>query len=348
MKTKYLTWKQTNEAAALLKEGELVAFPTDTVFGLGGIASKEAFDRLVTVKSRTPDKPFALMCSGLGQIAQYAQIDYAVLALAQAFLPGQVTLLLEPRKGLPSYLTLKSPFIGFRVPDDKDVLDLIDKVGSPVLTTSANISGAETAIDFKMAKAALDSKVAAVIDGKCRGGQATTIVSVGPNHQLTLVREGPVPFKDIEHVYSSAKPLSIALGSDHGGYQAKEAIKSHLLEKGFIVIDKGTDSDASCDYPLFGQAVGEEVSTGEADLGIVVCTTGEGIAMAANKVKGIRCGIGYNDTVSMKMREHNNANVIAFGQAHMDLEDILRRVDIFLMEKFSPLEKHHRRVDALE
>ena len=127
--------------------------------------------------------------------------------------------------------------------------------------------------------------------------------------------------------------LKISLGSDHGGFAYKEAIKKHLECK-YEVIDVGTFSEDSCNYPEFGIKAAKLVSSGECVFGILVCTSGEGIMMSANKVKGIRCGIGYNDDVSMFMRLHNNANMIAFGQKFMNLDDVLRRVDIFLETEF--------------
>ena len=127
--------------------------------------------------------------------------------------------------------------------------------------------------------------------------------------------------------------LKISLGSDHGGFAYKEAIKKHLEGK-YEVIDVGTFSEESCNYPEFGIKAAKLVSSGECQFGIVVCTSGEGIMMSANKVKGIICGVGYNDDVAMYMRLHNNANMIAFGQKFMELEDVLRRVDIFLSTEF--------------
>ena len=127
--------------------------------------------------------------------------------------------------------------------------------------------------------------------------------------------------------------LKISLGSDHGGFAYKEAIKKHLEGK-YEVIDVGTFNEDSCNYPEFGIKAAKLVSSGECKFGIIVCTSGEGIMMSANKVKGIRCGVGYNDDVSMYMRLHNDANMIAFGQKFMKLEDVLRRVDIFLSTEF--------------
>ena len=127
--------------------------------------------------------------------------------------------------------------------------------------------------------------------------------------------------------------MKIALGCDHGGYEYKEKIKEHLLKEGYEVIDCGTNSTASCNYPEFAFLASEKIKNNEADKGILVCSSGEGIAIAANKVKGIRCGIGYDDTVSRLIVEHNHANMIAFGALYMNIDDVLKRVDIFLNAK---------------
>ena len=140
--------------------------------------------------------------------------------------------------------------------------------------------------------------------------------------------------------------LKIVIGSDHGGLEYKNAIKDHLENKGYKVVDVGTYTKDSCHYPLFGAEVARKVASKECDFGVVVCTSGEGISMAANKIKGVRCGIAYNDDVARLMRQHNNANVISFGQAFMNLEDVLRRVDIFLNTPFEG-GRHQIRVDLI-
>ncbi len=140
--------------------------------------------------------------------------------------------------------------------------------------------------------------------------------------------------------------MKIALGSDHAGFNQKNKIKEHLINKGYEVIDVGTNSLDSCDYPIFGIAAANEVASGNAEYGILVCSSGEGIMMSANKVKGIRCGIGYNDDVARLTREHNNANMIAFGATFMNNEDVIRRVDIFLNTEFAG-GRHARRVGEI-
>ena len=140
--------------------------------------------------------------------------------------------------------------------------------------------------------------------------------------------------------------MKIAVGSDHGGFEYKNAIAKHLKELGHEVIDVGTYSLDSCHYPLYGAEVAKKVASKECRFGVVVCTSGEGISMAANKIHGVRCGIAYNDDVARLMRQHNNANVISFGQAFMSLEDVLRRVDIFLSTEFEG-GRHQTRVDLI-
>lgn len=141
--------------------------------------------------------------------------------------------------------------------------------------------------------------------------------------------------------------MRIAVGCDHGGLEYKNAIAEHLKDQGHEVIDVGTYTKDSCHYPLFGAEVARKVASKDCDYGVVVCTSGEGISMAANKIKGVRCGLCYNDDVARLMRQHNDANVIAFGQAFMKLDDVLRQVDIFLSTKFEG-GRHQTRVDLIK
>lgn len=139
--------------------------------------------------------------------------------------------------------------------------------------------------------------------------------------------------------------LRIAIGCDHGGVDAKDEVVKYFKDK-YEIHDLGTYNHDSCHYPLFGKAVAEEVATKKADYGVVICTSGEGIMMAANKVKGVRCGLGYNDEVSKLMRQHNDANVISFGAKFMDTKDIIRRIEIFLATEFEG-GRHQTRVDMI-
>lgn len=138
----------------------------------------------------------------------------------------------------------------------------------------------------------------------------------------------------------------IFIASDHAGFEKKEIVKKALIQEGFDMVDVGTFDKTSCDYPNFAFRCAEEVIKNKS-FGILICSSGEGIMIAANKVKGIRAGVGYNDDVAALLREHNDANMIAFGASFMREEDIINRSIIFLTT--SCLEgRHRRRVDLID
>ncbi len=140
----------------------------------------------------------------------------------------------------------------------------------------------------------------------------------------------------------------IAIGSDHGGFDLKQKVMAHLQERGLEYKDYGCADKSSCDYPVYGAAVAKAVASGECDRGIVICTTGIGISITANKVKGIRCAL-CGDPVSARLtREHNDANVLAMGASIIGESVALNIVDIFLDTEFSGVERHQRRVDLIE
>ena len=140
----------------------------------------------------------------------------------------------------------------------------------------------------------------------------------------------------------------IAIGSDHGGYDLKMKIIAHLQERGLEVKDFGCYDKSSCDYPDFGQAAARAVADGSCEKGIVVCTTGIGISIAANKVKGIRCALCTNSYLAKMTRLHNDANVLAMGGRVVGPGLALKIVDTFLDTPFSGDERHIRRIGMIE
>ena len=141
--------------------------------------------------------------------------------------------------------------------------------------------------------------------------------------------------------------LKIAVASDHGGFALKEKVTEHLVQRGFEVDDLGTHSEESVDYPVYGKACGEAVASGKADLGVVVCGTGIGISIAANKVKGIRCGLCTSVEMAHLTKQHNNANILALGGRTTEPELALKIVDEWLDTEFEG-GRHQRRVDMLD
>ena len=138
----------------------------------------------------------------------------------------------------------------------------------------------------------------------------------------------------------------IALGSDHGGFDLKERVKAYLDREGIPYQDYGCHSKESCDYPVFGKAAAEAVASGECEKGIVICTTGIGISIAANKVRGIRCAL-CSDPLSAEMtRRHNDANMLAMGAGVVGPVVAEHMVDIFLTTQAEG-GRHARRVKRL-
>ena len=141
--------------------------------------------------------------------------------------------------------------------------------------------------------------------------------------------------------------MKLSIGSDHGGFAYKEAIKEHLMALGHEVVDCGCHSTDSVDYPTFGIAAAELVRDGKVDRGIVICTTGIGISIAANKVKGIRCAL-CGDVKSAEMtRKHNDANMLAMGAGIIPLSLALEITDIWLNTAFEGGERHVRRIGLI-
>ena len=140
----------------------------------------------------------------------------------------------------------------------------------------------------------------------------------------------------------------IALGSDHGGYDLKLQVMEHLKERGLEVKDFGCFDKSSCDYPDFGRAAAEAVADGTCDRGIVVCTTGIGISIAANKVKGVRCALCTDPYLTKMTRLHNDANMLALGGGITGKNLALEIVDTFLDTEFSQGENHIRRISKIE
>ncbi len=140
----------------------------------------------------------------------------------------------------------------------------------------------------------------------------------------------------------------IGIGSDHGGFELKEKVKKHLEERGLEYKDFGTYSADSCDYPVYGRAVAKAVASGECDRGILICGTGIGISITANKVKGIRAALCSDCYSAQATREHNDANILAMGARVLGDGLALKIVDTFLDTPFSGDERHKRRISMIE
>ena len=141
--------------------------------------------------------------------------------------------------------------------------------------------------------------------------------------------------------------MKVSIGADHAAYDLKAVVIEHLNSKGIEVIDRGTYSKDSCDYPDYGIAVAEDIANKTVDKGIVICYTGIGISIAANKVKGVRCALVSSVDAAVLTREHNDSNCLAMGAKYTPNELAIEIVDTWLGTDFSNMEKHQRRIDKI-
>ncbi|MBE6142360.1 MAG: ribose 5-phosphate isomerase B [Erysipelotrichaceae bacterium] len=141
--------------------------------------------------------------------------------------------------------------------------------------------------------------------------------------------------------------MKISLACDHGGYHLKEEVKKHLEALGHEVIDCGTNSLDSCDYPDYAHKAAELVSNNKVERGIVVCTSGEGVCICANKHHNVRCGLLYNEEVAELTRRHNNVNMVALGAKYISKEEALKYIDLFLNTPFDG-GRHENRVNKIQ
>lgn len=192
-----LTKLQLDKAAQYLKDGGIIAFPTETVFGLGVVYdNRAAYERLISVKRRPPEKPFTLMLSNPKDISKYAYIDKKSGLLIEKFMPGQFTIILKAKDNLPSFVVSKEGNVGIRIPDDKLIRDLIDKVGKPLLVPSANRSGEPPLTNDVDVYNEFKDDVDAVIEGKSISNTPSTIVMV--TDKIEIIREGLIKKEDID------------------------------------------------------------------------------------------------------------------------------------------------------
>ena len=140
--------------------------------------------------------------------------------------------------------------------------------------------------------------------------------------------------------------MKVAIGSDHAGFEYKEMIKKYLEEKGFEVIDKGTYSSERTDYPIYAERVAKAVANGEVDRGILICGTGIGMSITANKIKGVRAALCQNDFMARMARKHNNSNILCLGQRVIGTDHALSIVDTFFSTEFEG-GRHKNRIDLI-
>ena len=195
--TKDFTLKDLSAVAEEVKSGKVVAFPTDTVYGVGVRYDDEAaIEAMKRSKGRPESKPFPMMVCDEVQMASVAWIDEDILRLVRKLTPGALTLVLKKKDNVPDYVTNGKDTIAIRIPDHRFVLDLLEKVGVPMLVTSANLSDYPSCRTYHEVMEQLDGRIDAIVDGQCGSGVASTIVDV-TCRPFKILREGAISLEEI-------------------------------------------------------------------------------------------------------------------------------------------------------
>lgn len=190
---------QYKKASKILQNGGLIAFPTETVYGLGVIFDNEqSYERLINVKRRPPEKPFTLMCGSLDDIKKYAYVNELAQKLIDAFMPGQFTIILKAKENLPHWVVSKEGNVGIRISDDKFVQNLIIETGKPLLVPSANRSGENPCHTSNEVKDSLGNDLDAIIIGESVSNIPSTIVFV--DDSIHIIRLGEISESKIKNV----------------------------------------------------------------------------------------------------------------------------------------------------
>lgn len=200
METIRFSKMDTDKIIRTLREGGIVAFPTDTVFGLACLMEKNAIDKVYDAKGRSFDKPLPMMCNSLAMIRENAYVSEKAERIIDRFVPGPLTLIFRKKENVEDYVTMGKETIGIRVPDDEFILDLITRLGEPILVTSANLSGEASLTGWEDVLSSLDKRIDAIVCEDARGEAASTILDM-TEEEIRVLREGPISFKEIQEIF---------------------------------------------------------------------------------------------------------------------------------------------------
>ncbi len=192
---------QISLAKEALLNHQVVAFPTETVMGLGVIYNDyDAYLRLNEIKNRPEDKPYTLMVKDVDEIDKYAFTNEKIKRVIDEFMPGPLTILLKSKNNVPGYVTHNTGIIGIRIPTNIEALSLLKEIDIPLLVPSANKSGEKPALNSEQVKDIFLNEVAVIIDGVAKGEQPSTIIDLSSD-DIKLIRNGPISFEGVKKIY---------------------------------------------------------------------------------------------------------------------------------------------------
>ena len=185
------------DALKALNEHQVIAFPTETVFGLGVFYDDyQAYNLLNKVKNRHEDKPYTMMLYDINEINKYADVNKKYLPIIKKYMPGSLTILVKAKENVPNYVTHNTKIIGIRIPSNKEALELLRFVKKPLLVPSANKADQKPALCDEEVKAIFNDEIRVIVPGKAVGGQASTIIDL-TGDEIKLIRKGPIPLEEL-------------------------------------------------------------------------------------------------------------------------------------------------------
>ena len=189
-----------NSALKALNNHQVVAFPTETVFGLGVFYDdKEAYELLNKIKNRREDKPYTMMLDDVNKINEYAFINDKYLPIINKYMPGSLTILVRARANVPAYVTHDTGVIGIRIPSNKEALELLRFVKKPLLVPSANKADQKPALSADEVKAIFKDEIDIIIPGEISSGEPSTIIDL-TGDEIKLIRKGPIPLEELNQL----------------------------------------------------------------------------------------------------------------------------------------------------
>lgn len=324
-----------------LKNGAVVGFPTETVYGLAVVYDNPlALEKLYEIKGRDSNKPISLMVSSIQDIKKLAYVNKSQEKIIKHFMPGPITIILKAKVDLIThYQTL-----GLRIPNHQLALKILQEIKKPLLVTSANISNNPSLVKYEDVYQTFKGQIASCIALDAKEKLASTVIDLTVK-PYKILREGVITLKDINKIIKERdKMLKIGIGCDHGGLKLKNDIMKHY-QNVYEFIDVGTYNLDSCDYPDFAFKVGELVASEQVSFGIVICKSGIGMSIAANKVKGVRCALVSNAKNATLAHQHNLANVLALGSNDVSKVMAYKIIDSYVNATFES--RHQKRIDKI-
>jgi ribose 5-phosphate isomerase B len=304
-------------------------------------------------------------------LAALPELGSRTRAALARLLPGAVTVLLDnPQGRFPLACGADPATLGLRVPALSGAIEALGSVATAVLQSSANRAGGADARAVGELDPRLRAAADLVLDGGPLPGTPSTIVDLRTFERdggWRMLREGAIAreqlvgllgpqaprstahaaVRDRDGAGVPSRPMRIALASDHAGFELKELVKAQLTSDGHDVVDVGPESDASTDYPRFARPAARLVAEGDAELGVLACGSGVGVAIVANKVPGVRAVNAHDPEEAQLARAHNDANVVTLSGRRLDGERAGEIVRAFIDAQFEG-GRHARRVALIE